>query len=493
MKITPEILIAMEKMRAKELNSIEILGVSVDDSPITVAVSVTCHDAYLKYLPDMILSIENQTNIPDERFLVLDNCEIPFWMKFYPKWKIITTKFGSPNMGRNAVIEKTKCDWVCFADADDIMDENYIESVKKTITNANDNVAIIYADLNYLNKRVFSVPKNPDYWQLRISNYVSACSAWRVNALRDIGGYDLRTKCYDDWSTALKLTAIGWKTTKNELGKILVRSHGNNHRHENKGTNKVFPHLWNIRTYGILTLFAGRFECLSGWKHWILRADIPDNTTIYAYDNSRNPEFSRELISIINQIQLSGRYVSVNYITDYSEIIKYDKWDKHRHVNNLYNKILPKINDDMLLFFEDDINPPLDGLKKLVEKTDLVHNYAGVSGVYQSRSGRNLITAAFGTLREPNRGDFWHNIVSYNDLKGVDELRVGFIAGGFALYNNALVRRSLPMKFGITNGAIGGWDSHLSRFIRNTGHRLTVIPDVYCHHMVNADGDNCRI
>ena len=499
MQLTPEIRKLAEAMLSGQQNSGSIPNFDIRELQTNkIAVSLTCHQPYLKFLFDQIHAINHQIEPAFEKFLFLDNCEIDGLKKLFPDWKIVHGNWGSPNPGRNIAINETKADWIVFADADDIMKPNYLQSIKKVLNTAKENVGIVYADLEYCDSgfvpgRIYGVMNTFDYWEERVVNAISACSAWRIEMLKEIGGIDERINRYDDWSTALDATAKGWHCVKNTECNIQIRKHDGVHRNTFKDDSVTMGHKMLSRSYGVVTLFAGRENCLANWEYWLMNAELPEKFAVYAYDNSRNPRFTLKLLDIIHRLQKSKRFIHVDYTRDYSSFEPIDEWTKHRHVNNLYNTLIPRVKEDMILFWEDDLIPPLNGLRRLIEENTIGHAVGGISAAYSSRSHRNAITAAFGAQKGGE--DYWHDICTWDDIKKSRLLNVDFIAGGFALYNNGLVQKSLPFRFTMYKGKwASGWDSHLSRFIRNyfiakgrDTHKLRVVGDVYCEHLISGD------
>ena len=486
MQINEHILSLAEKLISGEVKNIELPGVSyiraVKDERICIA--VTCHTDYLCFLADQIHAVDNQKVKADEKFLILDGCEIPYWLRARTDWRIIKDSWKNPNPGRNLAIEATDCDWICFADADDIMHSNYIASIKKAVKKADDKTAVIYADLKYTNEKTYKTPDYYDYWRLRQMNFVSACSAWRKEAVTEAGSFPASSQCYDDYSLALRITALGWKCEKQKETPIMIRSHSTGERrHLNSRKGLDFFHKWNIRTFGIVTLFSGRPETLSAWENWIDSAALPSNTTIYVINNSNSVGFDMELKRIIKNIYRPEiKKIVYQELNDKADSDS-DRWEKHRFVCKLYNKVIPQVSEDYLLLWEDDVIPPYDGLKKLVEEMNIVHHVGAVSGIYQSRSSRCNITGAYGGRRDGK--DYWHNILTYDAVKTGRIIDVDFVGGGFTLFNNAVVQKSLPFRFTFYNDKYpGGWDSDLSRSIRKAGCRIKLHSDVLCEHLV---------
>jgi glycosyltransferase involved in cell wall biosynthesis len=449
-----------------------------------IAVVITCHDKYLKYLDDTISHVENQTLKPIQRIIAYDGVDYEVvsvdLRKKYPFWHVIGGCFGSPNPLRNKALEICRADWVVFSDADDFMHKDYVLNIAETIGKGIDNIGILYGDLWFSNGKIFKTPDVHDYWQLRLSNYVSAASAWRVEALQAAGGWQ-NTACYDDWTVALKITEHGWKTKKLSVP-ILCRYH-DVHRRDDSGTKEMVHKLY--RSYAIVTLLSGREDCFGHWLNWIRNEPMPKNTTLFILDNSRSVNFTEMARGKINSA-CCRLEIQLAYITDDRTCdLQSDPLSRHRHVPGLYNRILPLITEDMVLTLEDDVLPPAGAFFKLINSFRVGVKTGAVSAVYPSRSGENRIVGAFGNTNEvkTKEGDYWRNMLTLDDINHAEGLiSVDFIGGGFVLWHNALIKRFLPFRFLNWFGKASGWDSQLSRNIRNAGYSLQIDPSIICEH-----------
>ena len=448
-----------------------------------VAVAVTCHTDYLKYLPDQVAHVEMQTVKPAQRIIAYDG---PYYQtrckelrKLYPGWMVVGGDWKSPNPARNAALKIIHAEWAVFADADDFMHSGYVEEVCRQAEKSIDNIAILYADLQFSNGKHVKLPDTFDYWELRLTNFVSAASAWRVSSLHEVGGWPL-TNCYDDWGLALKITARGWRAKKMTLP-IMCRTHAG-HRRDDAGKKEMSHKL--TRSYGIVTLLAGRRECFQDWIDWLWNEDMPKETCIYILDNSKDKEFQK---MARDQVETMGRNRNIPVMY----LINNSKCDpdshplaRHQHVPALYNHILPYVGRDMILTLEDDVVPPKGAFKQIIESFICGQKTGAVSAVYPSRTGENKIVGAFGDTcgNEPER-DYWRNLLTTDDIDNAEELiDVKFIGGGFTLWHNALIKRFMPFRFLNWHGKASGWDSQLSRSIRNAGYKLFINPEIKCQH-----------
>lgn len=436
-----------------------------------IAVCVTVHEAYLKYLPIQIAAIEHQTVRPKEKFLVLDGCEKPDYLP--SDWNTIRTDAKNPNPGRTFAAQKTVCKWIVYADADDAMHPDFIAAYAEKIKNCDPAIAIFYPDLHCSNGKKMINPEIYDFWQLRLQDHISMASCWRITAIAECGGF-ARYPRYDDWSMALKISRAGWKLEKQSKVPVLYNIHGEGHR--SFTTDSGLECFWEAHTYGIVTLLAGRENCLADWKHWLMNAELPPETTVYVLDNSGKEAFGQDVRNFLaGQTRFKFMYMA------HGKPVKLETWfSRHQWVPLLYNKILPYVNDDWCVFLEDDVVPPLDGLIKIMAAWEFRgKKYGGISAVYPSRQYSDR---AVGTIDVDS--ETWGEM---HEMKNVAENKLypcGMIAGGFGVYQNALVKRSMPARFTPRENNIpcSGWDGHLSNFIRRAGYKLFLHGGVQCQH-----------
>lgn len=448
-----------------------------------VTVCITCHGEYLKLLHNQVAHVEMQTVKPAQRIIAYDGAdyiEVCRALRLtYPGWLVGGGDWKSPNPARNAALKMATGEWIVFSDADDFMHRKYVEEICRIAAGKIDNIAILYADLLFTCGKRFNAPDTFDYWKLRLSNFVSAASAWRVSVAREAGGW-MNTDCYDDWALALKITARKWKAKKMTIP-IMCRTHAG-HRRDDAGKKELKHKL--TRSYGIVTLLAGRMDCRAEWLEWLAREPMPPETYLYILDNSRDKEFQNTTRTAVELIGIE-RNIPILYLVN-NAFCDPDSHSlaRHRHVPGLYNCILPHVNADMILTLEDDVVPPRNAFINLIESFICGQKTGAVSAVYPSRAGGNKIVGAFGDMTgsKPER-DYWRNLLTTEDIDNAEGLiDVKFIGGGFALWHNALIKRFMPFQFLNWYGKASGWDSQISRNIRTAGYKLFVNPKIKCEH-----------
>ena len=105
--------------------------------PDSISIIIPVYNAE-KYIEETLLSIINQTSSPDEIILVndgsTDNSQL-ILKKFiqYPGFKIYETVNNGSSHARNYGRARTRCDYVYFLDADDLINKDLIYDLRSTI------------------------------------------------------------------------------------------------------------------------------------------------------------------------------------------------------------------------------------------------------------------------------------------------------------------------------------------------------------------------
>ncbi len=458
---------------------------SVADGLDSVAVIVTTHAPYLRWLRDCLASVEHQTAAPDERILIVDDARLPSWVaREFPGWRVISGTWHDPNAARNVAIAEARSDWVIVVDGDNWLDAGYVASCREAIRTASKRVGIVYGDLSLWRSpdgqesKLTRTPPTFDYWRLRLRNYISTTSAMRRGAVQEAGGYG-DTDCYDDWALAHRMTARGW-LCQHQPVPICVR-HGAAPHRVSRARCLGTPFLHGHRTYGILSLMAGRAHLLPGWERWLAGCWLPRETALYVLDNSRSPEYGRALRQSLDRLTDTGRFRAVTYRrSDRAPDTTQPHWRSY-HVGHLYNESLPAINEDMVCTLEDDMLPGVNGLRDLIDCQPARAQYGSVAAAYLSRLGGGRVCAAFGH-------DYCERRVYKRDVRPT-LMPVGVTGGGFTLYANALLKKCLPYRFewwGRTAAAPGtptAWDTIVSHDIQSHGYKVGLLGSCWADHL----------
>jgi hypothetical protein len=476
----PEVLRAdFEPVGAEPTYSPSLIPELPNVAPAPVAVVVSCYSGHLACVANQIHAVNMQSAPVSQKILALDNCEY----EAPDDWQVVRGEWGGPNQGRNDALTLVKCDWVIFADADDVMDPHFVDAMGRYAATATRDTAIIYADIARESGSGLTVtPDNLRYADQLKTNHVSACSCWRVHAIRESGGWPVPNDRYDDWTLANRLMARQWKAVRQ--GVVPIRCYPAENRaldHRSNCEHRI--NKWQHRTYTIVTLLAGRESCLQPWLSWLEKEDVPTHTRLLVVDNSHNADF-RQRVSLA--LACMAKFEAVEFrrcdldLRDAGS--RHGEWGRrHLHVSRIYTEVLPSLATDFTLLLEDDVIPPSGAFRQLVDCINYWGNIAGVSGVYDSRHPGVIVGAS--------HGEYWANCYKRIDLPATGMHDAGFIAGGFSLWRTGVILDALPLAWDEWQGHLRGWDTLLSLRARQQGFRLQICCDIQCDHMTGADGN----
>jgi hypothetical protein len=449
-----------------------------------IAVIVTCHEPYLKWLPEAIASIDRQMPKPVERVVIFDQCKSPALND--DGWRFIEGNWGHPSGARNAGIAATRTPWLVFWDADNVMAQDYIAAMQRAIDRASSDVGIIYPDIQFCDERLtprtyWTLPPW-DYWGMRAENCIDTASAWRREAIDAVGGWSDRTMAFDDYALALDITALGWKATKLEGPPILMRVHSESRAQKQHSNGGVLADLWRARSLAVVSLLAGRDETFGRWVNFLLHAELPSKTALYVVDNSGRPDFTRMAFDACQRIASMRGLSHVTFASSGqayqaapSEL--YLEKRRHLHIARLYASVFPRVIEDLVLTLEDDIEPPLDAVRRLGE--DIGYRTRGNIGVvaatYAMPYNEREVCAGYGP-------DSWGPTVRWEGLP-VEPFDVGCVGGGCAMWANWALH-SYPVH--LRWNELLGWDGVLCTALRHKGYRVRLHGSVRCQHYVHG-------
>ena len=441
-----------------------------------IAVVVVCHGNYLCFLPGAVHSIKRQIHQPTQRILVLDGCEPPEWMAEFPEWEIVRGQWGSPNPGRNAGLARVAEPWTVWFDADNEMAGDQLLRYAERTAVADTHAGLFYPDILYTDAQMNITRKrpmgDPDYWRLRLENYIDTSSCWRTAAVRSVGGWNEDTPNADDYALAAAMTAQGWHIERAEGAHTLMREHNRGRRSEPLWTDPEWYATvrWNIRSHALVTLFAGRQHLLPGYLRWLRSADLPPHTRFVAVDNSADATFAKALRRGLPWDRFEAvelRTVARQKPPGASRLAQLG------HVARLYNDTLADCAEDMVAVVEDDVTGPADGLRQLYRAINRCGSPVGIiGGVYESPDRRGMACLSYAM-------DAW------GESPGLDTVSpslapVGFIGAGFTWYAGWLLANALPVV--VDSDLYHGWDAGVCLAAQRLGHFVMVDGRVTCTH-----------
>lgn len=451
---------------------------------LSLAVVVTCHAGYLKWLPGCLESINSQQVEGVQKILVMDGAEVPL-CRYLEGWDIVKGNWGNPNNGRNAALGQIQAEWVLFVDADNMMPDNYLHLMRQYGRKVEPQVAICYPDVirvgSCLKAETTFVMPEWDFWTMRERSLIDTSSLWRTRALREVGGWTEGIGMLDDYCLALKITRAGW-TAKKAVGAVSVlRQHGD----RRSGNREAMPEAcWTARSLAIVTLCSGR---QSFWRvlEWLKSEPLPPNTHLYWVDDSQSEAFRGAMHGAAWGLQRQRKVTSATIMESRPQSpnvagvargpagVSPAYWAVHRRVAALYNQALAGLQEDLVMLLEDDVVPPQGAAKQLCAPLLPFTKTAAVGAVYRSRDHAHLAVCSMNKQR-------WQDVPRLDRVpQALHE--VGMIAGGCTVWNNAMLRKVLPMQ--VTEAAELGWDGTACRRANDLGFHFKLDGRLTCEHL----------
>lgn len=430
-----------------------------------LGVVVTCHAPYLRFAAECLASIDAQHDGPAVFCFDGEASDRP---GAFPGWTLVSEKWQNPNKARNAgrvrlAGQSAAPEWIVFVDADDCLPPGYMAAMSRAIAKVDDNVGIVYPAIDrvdYASGAREEVPAPAwDYWRQRERPYIQSASAWRVEALEEVGGWDEESAMHDDTNLATRVTAAGWEAAPLDGPTLFQRLHDEaEHRCLSRSWETRVAAEWRFRSIGVVIPVSGREE---RWPGWLANLELPRFNALYLVDNSP-PGFCLE-----PDAERFGRVVRRRFVAPGQSGRDRKSLVRHRHVADIYNSILFEVREDLILTVEDDVWYPPHALKSLFALSCMA-GFGAAAAVYESASCPG---GACGSLNP----DHWE-IQPLEDFPR-EPTPAAFVPGGFTLWSNAAVRRCLPVRATGDESAdrVGfGWDANLSLALRERGYSLTL-------------------
>lgn len=459
---------------------------------VRMGIVLTCHDAYLKWLPRCIDSIDRQDFFAS-KVLVLDGCELP--PGYLPTgWQVMIGKWGSPNPARNLGMRTTDTEWTMFFDADNVMAPGYAAALAAAASVASPDVGVLYTDLLFCGEAMDVRAKFEGFewgrWNLDRKNFIDTSALWRTRALEMVGGWNEQIPTEDDYWLALGLARRGWLGQRVEGVATLHSDHFDDpgRWQTAREAGREADALWQIRSMCFLTLFSGRPELLAAWRDFATHAKLPPRTNLLMVDNSGDAGFHASLARVASELMMDGRFQSVTLRhmdercpSPLDGTASYYDWLKHLHVARMYGEILPTIDDDFIFTLEDDVIPrDLRAVWKLHDV--FVEDFCGDARVgvacaaYAAPVDPGFVTASFAAE------EWGDGKVRWSDLQA-GPMDVGFVGGGCTIWANWALKRVLPITPEVVGSSVRGWDNYLCRSLRREGFRVVLHGGLSCDHM----------
>jgi len=417
-----------------------------------VAVVIACGPGHEDGIAGILTAIDAQEPAPAERVLVLPSSDVPDGVP--GTWTVLTGDWANRAEALNAAWEVTTAQWVTFAET--ALPQGFMLSTVDASRAAQPDTAVLCPAVE---------PGEWDYWALRVATGIGSAFTWRRAAVELAGWWPSRCDRSLDHALTLDLTAAGWKAVR-YVSPVVAQPPG-----------PVADDAWNLRSAGIVSLHAGRESTFSKWENFLLNAELPARTSLYVVDNSRRPEFTERLRAACSRIAQACDLEHVDLtVNDLTYPSAPDEWylkrERNLHVARLYSSILPRVREDLVVTLEDDIDPPADAIRRLVERFSCpaATPLAGISAAWDRVEGRNVCGG---------RADGgWGSAIPWDEVP-YEPLDVGCIGGACTVWSNAVVSR-MPVTFRWDEQM--GWDGLMCTEARARGFTVQIHGDVRCVH-----------
>lgn len=360
-----------------------------------VSVVIPCHN-YGDYLAECIESVLNQSVPVHEIIVVLDRCR-DHSAKVADQFvdsgvRVVPVEFGNVHETRRRGFEESTGDVVCFLDADDRLDTEYLERGLKLFDS--DDVAIVYSDLSLFGSRTGTrdfpeeFAREPFFRQ----NFIHAGSLVRRDALELSTAFqadlDARTaSCTGDWWLWRCLIKEGW-TARKQDGTYHYRQHPVSALKTQAKKLSYYELSWLDRERVTLCLpLSGRRTLWSKTRRFLEEQTWPRNQIhLLVIDTSQDSGWSHEVQewlanSDYDDYRYLTRSVGVRGLADADRLTA--ATDVRKAMARIYNFLRAELTTDFVWILEDDILPPPDVARQLLMQFD--ETTASVAAPYRSR------------------------------------------------------------------------------------------------------------
>lgn len=186
-----------------------------------VSIIVPCYKQ-AHFLNESLQSVLSQTYTNWECIIVNDGSPdntkevAKQWCEKDTRFQYLEKQNGGLSSARNAGINRSKGVFILPLDADDLIDETFLEKLVPVLV-SNSNLAIVSCFSNFFIKDITSIihtkkPIGTTYHALLFENSMMASSLYRKSCWEAVGGYDeSMKKGFEDWEFWIAITKLGWE------------------------------------------------------------------------------------------------------------------------------------------------------------------------------------------------------------------------------------------------------------------------------------------
>jgi len=158
--------------------------------------------------------------------------------------------FQQKNQGvshaRNFGASKSTGEYLIFLDADDIIDETYIEKCLKEFEN-NSNVKIVYSQAKLFGRedKIWEIDNYKNFKSFLIGNCIFVSAMLRKRDFDKVGGFDCNLNFYEDWDLWVSILKDGGEVAQIKEYLFYYRTHENLSSASDKALNLKKIHAFN--------------------------------------------------------------------------------------------------------------------------------------------------------------------------------------------------------------------------------------------------------
>ena len=363
---------------------------------MSLAVIITCHN-YGRYLDECIRSVLHQSRRPDE-IVIVDDASDDDTAEIAERWQPAGVRYlrvdhHNVRLSRQAGLEATRSQVVCFLDADDFLSPDYLRSGMQCFDRYD--VGIVYSDMDRFGREnvTSDMPVDVALAEMTKRNVIHCASLVRREALDLSQAFsipaDPKTE-HEDWLLWLVVLRQGWKAKKqpavyhyrrHEEGRSLAKAWAGNTYFERRGLR-----------HETITLFiplSGRTAVWPRFRQFLEQQAWPhDQVRLVLMDTSQDARFGRRVRRWIAECD----YRDVRYFTE--SVAEPGLADQDRRAESvgdkvrlaaarIYNRLAREATGGFVWVIEDDIIPPNNAAELLLRGFD--EHTATVAGPYRSR------------------------------------------------------------------------------------------------------------
>jgi len=245
------------------------------DKGESISVVIPCYN-YGQYVGEAIQSVLDQTLPPDEIIVVNDGSTDDSLAKIN-KYKARVRIIDQKNIGviatKNKGLKEAAGDWIIFLDADDMMDEKYIEKLYGTARLCLSDV--VYSGMEFIGSHSDIFESRPfTEHSIKKGNYINNSALMRRELVLGVGGYKKQMEFgFEDWELYISLAEAGARFRQVDEALLQYRRHQTTSRdieswkklrHAHETVRRLHPGMFTLKhrvkdiVYTLLTIHQRR-------------------------------------------------------------------------------------------------------------------------------------------------------------------------------------------------------------------------------------------